>query len=61
MKRTLSENDFYNSPQKPEIKPKTPPDWVELREIIMKKEKFRILLNKVRRSLFNNYMIQYEA
>jgi len=25
------------------------------------KEKFRILLNKVRRSLFNNYMIQDEA
>jgi len=24
------------------------------------KEKFRILLNKVRRSLFNNYMIQDE-
>ena len=37
---------------------KTPPVPVELREIIMKKKSLGFLLNKVRRSLFNDYMIQ---
>ena len=31
------------------------------REIIMKKKSLGFLLNKVRRSLFNNYMIQDET
>ena len=61
MKRTLSENDFYNSPQKPEIKPKNSTWLGGVKGDYYEKEKFRILLNKVRRSLFNNYMIHDEA
>ena len=39
IKRTLSENSVWKTPKKAFIKAKkTPPDWVELREIIMKKK-----------------------
>ena len=40
---------------------KKPPDWVASLGDYDEKEKFRISLNKVRRSLFNDYIIQEKA
>ena len=48
---------FRTLPKSLEQSQKTPPDWVELREIIMKKKSLGYLLQQVRRSLFNDYMI----
>ena len=40
---------------------KKPPDWVTSLGDYDEKEKFRISLNKVRRSLSNNYIIHEET